>query len=528
MGATVEGVLSPDIAHLTRVVFTVYCETPDGKPERIDSQEAHLTNGKAAAVLTLWSPPFKDSEGDPVAQAEYLFKAKHKYGEEIASKRLTVKRRTHTRLSLKEIAFTGNNPVDNDTAGNFPAPEWKTGRAQDKQAPVAYVRNMKVALDATFAVDAAPSVGEAVEITGKAIFGSASLEWTGTVTVKPGDAEAKVSLESAKTLPDEVGCFEAVDIAWQSKPKGRPSASAGTSRNILYVTLGKPSGTPNYWTLLDISCKGAAGARDENALVKGCFQPFTRTLGDGKGFKRKRDGKELSYYKQGAGTPGSGVYTCADLLSRADGTARCGAWGEFLVAMHKVHGITSSQAIGMVPASASLLIVRNCAFPGSGSGIVPNTHKGMTECIKNDGIPGQGKDNPQFTFSDHALVRHSTGIYDPSYGVGPLRNLKAWEDAGVGGIGEPQPDMVRFTFRGDRHVLPGVCSPGYILYDVEADDDLADIAARCGIGSATALFNHPYNADLRSRRATAADVKAGDSIYIPREIAPTISIMVEM
>lgn len=111
--------------------------------ERIDSQEAHLSNGKAAAVLPLWSPAFKDSEGNPVPQASYLFKAKHKYSEEIASKRLTVKRRAHARLSLKELGFMGNNPVDNDTAGKFAAPEWKAGRAQDKQAPVAYVRNRR-------------------------------------------------------------------------------------------------------------------------------------------------------------------------------------------------------------------------------------------------------------------------------------------------------------------------------------------------------------------------------------------------
>lgn len=257
-------------------------------------------------------------------------------------------------------------------------------------------------MDATFSVDADPSVSEAVEITAKARIGSAALEWTGTVAVNPGDAKAKVSLVSVQPLPDEVGCFKAVDIAWQFRPKGRPSASAGTSRNILYVTLGNPSGTPNHRTLLDISCKGAAGARDEAAVVEGCFRPFTRTLGDRKGFKRKRDGKDLTYYMQVAGTAGSGVYACCDLLSRGDGTARCGAWGDFLVAMHKVHGITSSRVIGVVPEAAQLFIVRNCAFPGAGSGVVPFTHKGRTECVKQDGIPGQGKDNPHFIFGVHA------------------------------------------------------------------------------------------------------------------------------
>lgn len=347
MGASVEGTLPAEISHLTRVTFTVNAKTPDGKTERIDVQDGHLANGKASVVLTLWSPPFKDMQGKPVQQADYTFKAKHRDGKEVESPKLTVKRKIHSKLSLKELTFKGNNPIDNDTFGNFPAPEWKVARAQTDQAPVAYARNQKIILDAKFAVDVQPSLAEPVEISAKTKFGSSSLEWKGTVNVNPGDTQVTLNLTSDRTLPNEVGCFETSDISWHMKPKGQPEAAAGTSRNLLYVTLGDPSGTPNYWTLLEISCKGAAGAKDEDAFVKESFKPFTNSLGDGKGIRRKRDGVELTYYKMGGGTPSSGVFACSDLLSRGDGTGRCGAWARFQVAMHQAHGVTSSAVIGV-------------------------------------------------------------------------------------------------------------------------------------------------------------------------------------
>lgn len=249
MGASVEGTIPAETSHLTRVTFTVHAKSTDGKSERIDAQEGHLTHGKASVVLTLWSPPFKDSQGKPVQQADYTFKAKHRDGKEVESPKLTVKRKIHSKLSLKKLAFKGNNPIDNDTFGNFPAPEWKAGRAQTDQAPVAYARNQKIILDAKLAVDTPPSLAEPVEISAKVKFGSASLEWTGTVSVNPGDTQVTLNLTSNHALPNEVGRFES-DIVWRIKPKGQAGAAAGTSRNLLYVTLGNPSGTPNYWTFL--------------------------------------------------------------------------------------------------------------------------------------------------------------------------------------------------------------------------------------------------------------------------------------
>ena len=245
-------------------------------------------------------------------------------------------------LAIQEVSFTGNNPVDNDTTGPFPSPEWKNGAAS--QAPVSYSRNKNISFTAKFNVTTAPLCAEQVAIKATATFGSASLEWDATITVSPGDTTASASLTSNNPLANEIGIFESSSITWQINPVNKGWQAAGTTSNVLYVTLGDPSGSPNYWTLLDISCRGAAGKSNENDFISASFVPFRSTIGDGNGFKRKRDGAQLTYYKNGAGTPSTSVFSCSDLLSRADGTGRCGAWARFMVAMHQVHGVTSSSS----------------------------------------------------------------------------------------------------------------------------------------------------------------------------------------
>ena len=431
-------------------------------------------------------------------------------------------RHTHAAITIKSLEYSAHNVVEKDTTGNFTAPEWLKGRAPADQSPVAYARKKNVAFKATFEVTTKPCRPETVAVRGAAAFGPANLEWEGNVSVGPGDAEVTLSLTSKQPLADEVGFFDASDIGWEMNPAARGWAPAGTSRHTLYVTLGNPSGSPNYWTLLDISCRAAAGKKTEDDFVKASFTPYAGKLGTGNGFKRLRDGQELTYYKMGGSTPSAGVFACSDLLSRADGTGRCGAWARFLVAMHEVHGVTSSAVFGVVPIDAPYLIVRNCDFVGPGKLAVPLTHEGDVDCKKKGGIPGQGKDNPQFLFGDHALVRHGTGIYDPSYGVGPIANQRLWEDGGIAGIGD---GIVIITYDGDRHYIPQKCSPGFIKFTLGAMDTLATVAAKFGVPSAKDLYDHPYNAALRGLRAKPGDVKPGDLVLIPRAIASKLTVL---
>ncbi len=91
--ASVEGLIPPEISHVTRTTFTAYALPPDGKPDRIDTQEGHIKDGTAQVELTLWSPDYKRPNGDSLDTCEYIFKVKHRDSKEITSETLTVKKK---------------------------------------------------------------------------------------------------------------------------------------------------------------------------------------------------------------------------------------------------------------------------------------------------------------------------------------------------------------------------------------------------------------------------------------------------
>ncbi|VAW59642.1 hypothetical protein MNBD_GAMMA11-2270 [hydrothermal vent metagenome] len=143
--------------------------------------------------------------------------------------------------------------------------------------------------------------------------------------------------------------------------------------------------------------------------------------------------------------------------------------------------------------------------------------------MKKDGVWGQGKNNPQFLFSDHALVKHSTGIYDPSYGAGPEVNLKSWIDKDIEGLGDMPP--VEFSFNGDRQYIASKCSPGFIKHTITTGETLAGISVKYGIASALTLYNHKYNSSFKVAHPAPVVVKSGDIIFIPREISGKAEIL---
>jgi hypothetical protein len=412
--------------------------------------------------------------------------------------------------------------VEKDTKGPFPSPEWKRGRAANDQSPICYTRNRTIALTAKLKVTTKPCASESVEIRARATFGGASLEWTSTVTVNPSDAFVSISsTTSDKPIPDEVTCYDPADFVWQYNPGGAGWRSAGNSANVCYATLADPSGTPAYWTLLDISCRAAQGEATEAGVVTKGFKPFTSSTGNGKGLKRKRDGTLLTYYLDAVNTPSSGVFTTFDLLSRADGTGRCGAWARFLVSMYQCHGIATPKVFGVVPITgrAQVLLVKNCNFVGAGSLPVPFPHKSNSECLKAAGLPGQGTDNPQFMFGDHALVRYGAAVYDPSYGVGPIADMRTWENSSIAGLGEGPPWISFSGAGGEPQYFATACSRGFVEYTVVAGDTLSGIAAKHGIASSDALYQHPYNAAFKATRPNPKLIQPGDKLVIPREIA---------
>ena len=51
-----------------------------------------------------------------------------------------------------------------------------------------------------------------------------------------------------------------------------------------------------------------------------------------------------------------------------------------------------------------------------------------------DGVDGQGNDDPPGYFSNHWVTTYSGEIYDPSYGSGPHGSEPAHENAAIDGI----------------------------------------------------------------------------------------------
>ena len=165
--------------------------------------------------------------------------------------------------------------------------------------------------------------------------------------------------------------------------------------------------------------------------------------------------------------------------------------------------------------------MRNCQFNGAGTLVqahLPYTHKGNKDCIKLAGVPGQGKTNPQFDFGDHVFVEHNGKFYDPSYGVGPVADQFDYEQIGIAGVGTYTGcTQVKFDQAGTAQHIPEYCSPGFVIYTIDATWDFAKLAAYFGV-LGSALLNHPLNRNLKVTRPAPGDVQIGDSVSVPRDL----------
>jgi hypothetical protein len=165
--------------------------------------------------------------------------------------------------------------------------------------------------------------------------------------------------------------------------------------------------------------------------VERSYTPF-----QGLALTRKRDGRGLTYWN-----PESTVCTnTQELLQSSDGSGQCGSWAEFLLDMHKAHGVTGGVKVLVVrtipewQASLAGFLVKNWEFIGSGSRPPPFTHVMGVECVDRMGIPGQRNPNPVPAFFNHFITREFGKFYDPSYGGGPVLTQMVWEAGAIDGL----------------------------------------------------------------------------------------------
>lgn len=369
-------------------------------------------------------------------------------------------------LQLFEVNFGGYEACNDGVAeiGVAFDRRWEAGRADPvahqaaaaSQSPVCVVRGDTLELSAQFEVVQAPSESETVRIRGRAVHRGVTLDWEQDVVVDPGDQYITFStIAASATLADMVDASR-LTIDWTMSTPGNatPHQACGQSDNLLYVLLGPPhGGVLLYLTLLDMSCTGAAGAQDEDALVQGAFAPLVGKVGDGNGLRRKGDDAELTYYSAGVNTAADNtVWVTHDILGSVAATARCGGWKDMLLHTYLMHGVTSPQSLACVRQTPSgtnnydlRFLVSQQAFAGLAANAAAAPYRNLGYEIDPDtDIRGQGKDQPQFEFGDHVMVWHNGYIYDASYGLrvaaalmpNGLPDTLAYETAGIGGFGD--------------------------------------------------------------------------------------------
>jgi hypothetical protein len=430
-------------------------------------------------------------------------------------------------LEISKVTFSCHT-ILNDGVREIGVPFdklWTKGRKQysvnasatSVQSPLCFTRGTQVKMMAEFEVTTAPTEDETVSFRAQhADFG------TVTADLKVGNGDTWVTtpeMTSTSALPNTVKYVAAWTINWEHTLQDGSWSGAKSSINPLYLTLKDPL-MDVYFTLLDISCVAADGKASDDDLVNFSFVPFTTHTDDGNGFPRKGDGLLMSYYKTGVNTAADDTtYTPKGMLGSPEATGRCGGWAALLQHMWKIHGVTTSNQRWFVralnPDLADMekrFLVKNINFAGPAALFGRYRYTGSA-ALKLNGVPGQGKRNPQFDFGDHVVVKYGGQIYDPSYGIGPSPDDHTYLTGALDGLASMQNGAVGFVMAdGTNQFISADCTPyanGFAEYTVFTN--FADLASGWGLSEVDLLHRYPA---LEALRTTPARVRAGDVITV--------------
>ena len=356
-------------------------------------------------------------------------------------------------VTFKLAGVPGALHILNDMIGVTPiaevtTPQWKAGRAQEDQGPVAYVSGSSVVVNVTFTVTNPPAANTVVFVTG-------SNATVGEKTVMGTLTAGMATFSSTLTFPNAFAASKTqffdnnFQIAWSYKlmNAGAP-LSANTSTNTLFVTLATPiAATKIYRTSLTLAIPPGGDATADAV--------FDHTWGhfSGPANATNWQSKALYYYREGLKFGQSGC-SVAQLLTNAMGSGQCNSWGELLMNALAINGIASTRirvtntdghdfmvknwttvnAGGEMPAGCETVggALTTIQFTAVFGEMVPSPNgAGSTfYCDFNSqppGIPGQNSPTPsEKVFIRHFIIMHTkTGqdctmsdcYYDASYGV---------------------------------------------------------------------------------------------------------------
>jgi hypothetical protein len=378
----------------------------------------------------------------------------------------------------QRISFSGDGYLplkSDDGAKTYKAPHWhdKNGDMSisrffpkfEHNKPVGYVQGTRMKLGAKFRVRGVYLLnGIYVRAT---LPGGVKLPQTWCslradeyITLDPTEVNADLPENIAFYNADGANAFE---IQWEFKLTGGGNPAPqwqeiGTTKHTVYVVKAAPISTAQGLmreTLFNIGCRKADGLSGSNeaAVVNAIYSEFT-DLNRGVARVQTSSGnlrnEKMTYWNPG------GNSDTATLLKLGD--SKCGGWAKFFIDVLRTQGIAgvemydqdapaanSSQmaadylaefGLNLSPSppngfNAVLLVKHWSLFDANPSTGNPSKfrHHGLP------GAPGQGNGDPQAWFSDHALVKHGTKFFDPSYGGGPYTSVAEWEANSLAGYG---------------------------------------------------------------------------------------------
>ena len=384
----------------------------------------------------------------------------------------------------RTISFSGDTYQElkgDDGQVTYKAPHWYdvNGDMQiepglmlpERNRPVAYVQGSTIKLKAKFRAKGFNWQNNGVHVRAKI---NGTLDLPDTYCVMAADGYLTLpETPLDQPLDPTVKFYSAqgdnsFNIAWEfytdyigNDPNWK---SAGTTKHTVYVVNAVPLTTAKSLmceTLFNIGCRNANGLTDPTAIVNAIYGEFTDqkvarvepskgTLRKSMSIEHPEDDEEMTYWD-----PGNASST-ETLLSTGDST--CGGWARFFIDVLRSQGITgvemykqdapaanSSQmaadylaefGLNLSPSppndfNAVLLVKHWSLFDAN-----PST--GSPSKFQHHGLPGasgQGNGNPKDWFSDHALVKHGTKFFDPSYGGGPYTSVAEWEANSLAGYG---------------------------------------------------------------------------------------------
>jgi hypothetical protein len=195
----------------------------------------------------------------------------------------------------------------------------------------------------------------------------------------------------------------------------------------VYLTLGNPTVTTLYETLVDVACRDVnVNSDDPDAVfdqIWSTFQTLEVARKAKDGFNTP-DGVVMKYW-----VPGQGDYYYTPQLI-LNGNGKCGAWARFHRDCVKVHGIAGAVwtiikpiAIGSLPRH---LYVKNWDM----TDVPPALPSPLP------GVPAQGYPTTEPSrkyFDDHAVVVYQSTFYDCSYGHSYPSRI-AWQRASLAAV----------------------------------------------------------------------------------------------